>query len=181
MKFIYSILFLTIFLIACQPKVDNSAEEAFKKNSETVLANLQGFQDENVDYYSTYSDSVVFADTGFGGKDSLSLDDIKENDKWLWETFNFKLITDPLVLLPGVDPETKKSDGSVRYYGEWELTLPATDSTEGKTAVLKMYESYDFDDDGKILYQQGYGDFTGIMTYLLKEESSDEMAEEASE
>ena len=44
-----------------------------------------------------------------------------------------------------------------------------------------MYESYDFDDDGKILYQQGYGDFTGIMTYLLKEESSDEMAEEASE
>lgn len=167
MKFMYSIFSLTILLVACQEKVDNTANEAFNKNSETVLANLKSFQDEKVDY-TMYASDAVIADTGFGGKDSLSIDEVKKNDTWLLENFNFKLLTDPLVLLPGVNPETKALDGSVRYYGEWEVTRPATDSTLAKSGVLKIYESFDFDSEGKIVYQQGYGDFTGLMEHLMK-------------
>lgn len=165
MKLIYSLLTLSFFFIACQPKVDNSAKEAFEKNSQTVLANLKGFESENVDY-SQYADNFVMNDTGFGGKDSLSLEEIKKMDKAMWERYDFKLLTDPLVLLPGVNPETKELDGSVRYYGDWQVTLPATDSTEARTGVLKFYESFDFDENGKILYQQGYGDFGGLMGHL---------------
>ncbi|PKQ43595.1 hypothetical protein CSW08_16440 [Confluentibacter flavum] len=156
--------------MACQPKVDNTADELFNKNSETVLANIKGFEDENQDY-SMYADNAILLDTGVGAKDSLSLDDVKKNDKMLWETYDFKLITDPLVLLPGVNPDTKKPDGSVRYYGEWEVTLPATDSTEAKSAVMKYYESLDFNEEGKIILQQGYGDFGGLFTALHSDDA----------
>lgn len=165
MKFIYSLLSLSIFFVACQPKVDNSAKEAFEKNSQTVLANIKGFESENVDY-SQYAADFIMNDTSFGGKDSLSLDDVMKSDKAMWERFDFKLLTDPIVLLPGVNPDTKEPDGSVRYYGDWQVTIPATDSTEARSASIKFYESFDFNEEGKIILQQGYGDFGGLMTYL---------------
>jgi len=169
MKNIFFILFLSFIFIGCQLKIDNSANETFEKNSQTVLANIKGFQNENVDY-SQYAKYFVMRDTGFGSKDSLSLDDIMKNDKWLWENFDFKILNDPIVLLPGVDADTKLADGSVRYYSNWEITKTATDSTEAKSGILKMYESFDFDKDGKIIYQQTFGDFTGLMMHLQSKE-----------
>lgn len=169
MKKIYFVFCLSFVFIGCQPKVDNSVNEAFEKNSQTVLANIRGFQNENVDY-SQYAKDFVMRDAGFGAKDSLSLDGIMKNDKWLWENFDFKVLNDPIVLLPGVDVDTKLADGSVRYYSNWEITRIATDSTEAKSGILKIYESFDFDKDGKILYQQTYGDFGGLMMHLQSKE-----------
>lgn len=165
MKLMYSIFGLAILIVACQPKADNSAKEAFEKNSETVKANLKGFESENVDY-SQYAENFVFMDTGFGSKDSLSLDDMKNMDKTMWANYDFKLLTDPLVLLPGVNTETKQPDGSVRYYGNWQVTLPATDSTEARSGAIHIYEYFVFDENGKIIQQGGYGDFGGLFNYL---------------
>ena len=165
MKLIYSILCLSILLVGCQPAPDNSANEAFEKNSQTVLAILEGFQNENLDY-SQYADDFVMRDTGFGSKDSLSLEEVKKNDKGLWMAYDLKILADPIVLLPGVNIDTKLADGSVRLYADWEVTLPATDSTEAKSGVLRLYESFDFDDDGKVIFQQVYGDFGGLFGYL---------------
>jgi hypothetical protein len=170
MKSIYSILFLSIFFVGCQPKPDNSANEAFEKNSKTVIANLEGWQNENLDY-SMYAKDFAMLETGFGApKDSLNLDEMMANDKQMWETFDFKLLTSPPVLLPGVNVDTKMADGSVRHYSSWEVTLPATDSTAAKMGVIRLYESFDFDKEGKIRYQQVYGDFGGLMNYLFSEE-----------
>ena len=158
---------LAFLLLGCKTEVDNSANEAFEANSKTVLANLQGFQNENLDY-SMYSKDFSMMETTFGAeKESITLDEMMASDKEMWETFDFKMITDPPVLLPGVNPDTKMPDGSVRHYSAWEVTLPATDSTAAKTGVIKLYESYDFDTDGKISMQQVYGDFTGLMMYLM--------------
>ena len=172
MKFIYSILCLSLLFVGCQPKPDNSANEAFEKNSQTVLANLEGFQNENQDY-SQYAKDFVMGDTGFGNKDSLSLEEAMKNDKELWENYDFKLLTDPINLLPGVNADTRLPDGSVRHYSDWQVTLPATDSTEAKSGIIKLYESFDFDADGKIVYQQVYGDFTGLMMYLHSGDGED--------
>jgi hypothetical protein len=170
MKPIITILFLSVIFIGCQQKQDNSANDAFEKNSKTVMANLEGWQNENIDY-SMYSKDMVMLDTGFEAtKDSLSLDELKANDKEIWKRYDFKLLTSPPVLLPGVNPQTKKADGSVRHYSTWEVTLPATDSTEARSGNIKLYESFDFDADGKILFQQVYGDFTGLMMYLNSNE-----------
>lgn len=170
MKCIYSILVASILFIGCQPKPDNSANEAFEKNSKTVMANIEGWQKENLDY-SMYAKDFVMLETGFGAaKDSLTLDEVIVNDKQMWATFNFKLLTTPPVLLPGVNASTKLPDGSVRLYSSWEVTLPATDSTAAKTGVIKHYESFDFDAEGKIRYYQIYGDFGGLMSYLFSKE-----------
>lgn len=165
MKKLCSILALFALLAACQPG-DNSSNEAFKKNSATVMAYLKAFQAENVDY-SIFANDFISRDTGFGAKDTVTLEQMKEGDKHLFAMYDLKLIGfDSLVLLPGVNNVTQKPDGSVRYYGDWQVTRAATDSTAAKTGVLKTYESFDFNSDGKILFQQIYGDFTGLITYL---------------
>ena len=170
MKSICAILFLSILFVGCQPKTDNSANEAFEKNSKTVLANLEGWQNENLDY-AMYAKDFAMLETGFGApKDSLTLDEMIANDKQMWATFNFKLLSSPQVLLPGVNADTKLADGSVRYYSRWEVTRLATDSTAAKTGVIKLYESFDFDAEGKIRYQQVYGDFGGLMGHLFSKE-----------
>lgn len=143
---------------------------AFEKNSITVLANLKGFQNDNLDY-SMYADNFSMLETTFGvEKDSSSLPEMIESDKAIWEMFDFKMLTDPTVLLPGVNPDTGMPDGSVRHYSEWEVSRPATDSTAAKACNIRLYESFDFDDEGKILVQQVYGDFSGLMMYLNSSE-----------
>jgi len=182
MRFIYAILCVSFLFVGCQPKVDNSANESFEKNSKTVLAVLEGFQNENLDYKAYYASDYVSLNTGFGAdKDSLSLDESMANDKQFMAMFDFKLLNDPINLLPGVNADTKKTDGSVRYYGAWEVTRSATDSTEAKSAVLKMYSSFDFNEEGKIIYEQGYGDFTGIMQYLFDADDDDDNHDDVEE
>ena len=170
MKLINSLLFLSILFIGCQPKSDNSVKEKFDKNSKTVLSYLKGFQNESLDYSALYSNDFVMLGTSFGSKDSLNLEEVMSHDKAGWEMFDFELLTSPVNLLPGVDVDTKLQDGSVRYYGDWKITLSATDSTEAKSGVIKLYESFDFDEEGKILYQQYYGDGAGLFMFLNSNE-----------
>ncbi|MFH4967890.1 hypothetical protein V8G61_06750 [Gaetbulibacter sp. M240] len=168
MKIFYSTLMLGLLLIACQPKPDTSADDLFKKNAETVMKSIQNWQDEKPDY-SLYADSAMAVNTSFGAQEDMIMilsEESKSNDKMMMEMYDFELLNSPPSFLPGVNPDTKKPDGSVRYYGAWKVTLPATDSTEAKSGILKIYESYDFNEDGKIIYQQGYGDFSGLMMYL---------------
>lgn len=166
MRILFFYLCFAFLLLGCKTEVDNSANEAFEANSKTVLANLEGFQNGNLDY-SVYAKDFAMLETTFGAeKESLTLDEMIANDKQLWDTFDLKMLTDPPVLLPGVNPDTRMPDGSVRHYSTWEVTLPATDSTAAKTGVINLYESFDFDAEGKILAQQVYGDFTGLMMYL---------------
>jgi hypothetical protein len=169
MKIIYSFLCIALLIVGCKeaPK-DNIAQELFAKNSETVLKAISNWENETLDY-SIFAEDAIGLSTAFGAKVDTVLihsEEAKASDKAFLDRFDFKLLTSPPQLLPGVNPETKQPDGSVRYYGTWEVTLPATDSTEAKSGALKMYTSYDFDENGKILFNQSYGDFSGILKYL---------------
>ena len=167
MKKFYTLAFLSIFMFSCQPPPDNSAKEAFERNSKTVMAYINGFESENIDYEAIYSKKLaVMRGTSFGSNDSTGLPEMMINDRKGWAKFDFEMVSRPVVLLPGVNIDTKEMDGSVRYYGTWKVTLPATDSTDGKTGVIKLYESFDFDEDGKIVLQQYYGDGSGLFMYL---------------
>ncbi len=170
MKKLWAIALLSVLLLSCQAESqeEKAAKEAFEANSKTVLANLKGWQNENLDY-SMYAPDFVMLSTEFGAeKDSVNLEEMKAYDKEMWNTFDFRLVTDPPTLLPGVNTDTRKMDGSVRHYSEWEVTLPATDTTEARSGRIKLYESFDFNPEGKIIYQQAYGDFSGIMMYLMQ-------------
>ncbi len=170
MKQIIFYMCAVLILLSCAPPpVDNSANETFEKNSKTVLDNLTGWQNENLDY-SMYAEDFAMLETGFGSEnDSVSLTEMMENDKKMWQAYDFKMLNEP-VLLPGVNATTIIPDGSVRHYSQWKITLSATDSTEAKSGVINMYESFDFNEEGKIRYQQVYADFTGIMMHLHGQE-----------
>ena len=145
MRILFFYLCFAFLVLGCKTEVDNSANEVFEANSKTVLANLEGFQNENLDY-SMYSKEFAMMETMVGAeKESLTLDEMMASDKQMWDTFDFKMITDPPVLLPGVNPDTKMPDGSVRHYSTWEVTLPATDSTAAKTSAINfIYHTFNF-------------------------------------
>ena len=165
MKIIISIISITLFLASCQPSQDNSAQMTFEKNSQTVLAFLEDWQNEEVDYDQYFAEDFWMRPTSFGSKDSVGLEDMMSSDKWNWAEFDHKKPED-MVLLPGVNAETKEVDGSVRYYGIWTITRPTSKNTEALTAKIKVYQSYDFNEDGKITFLQTYGDWGGMRDYL---------------
>lgn len=179
MKTTQLLFVLGIVIIGCQARVEtepNETEEAFIRNAEVVKSDIEGWESEQVDY-SIYSDNYMTMSTVFGApKDTTTLEEMKAQDAQFLALFDFELVSD-LVLLPGVNGETKKMDGSVRYYGEWKVTKPATDSTAERSGVIAMYSTYEFNDEGKIISSVGYGDFSGLMAYLNsdKGDESDDM------
>jgi hypothetical protein len=104
--------------------------------------------------------------TNFNGSpDTMRLADLQAEDAYLWENFDFEFLVEP-VLLPGVDSETQEPNASVRYYAPLKITKPATDSTEERTAVVRMYSTFDLNEEGKITIQMYYGDFGAALSYL---------------
>lgn len=158
-----------LFLFACLPQPDNQHERnnSFEKNAETVITYLHQYASEQIDYPHLFAKDFVLKGTWQGAKDSLNLSEAIAKDSASFALFDFKILTNPLVMLPGVDGETKKENGSVRYYGKWEVTLPATDSTDSKSTTIEMYETFDFNEEGKIIFQAYYGDFGGMRDDLL--------------
>jgi hypothetical protein len=119
-----------------------------------------------LDYDALFSKDVIMLNTRIGAvKDSISIAEIKLMDQEGWDLYDYEILGE-IYLLPGVNTETKKADGSVRYYGTWRTTKAATDSTEAIKTDVRLYESFDFDEDGKILYQQFYGDLTASSNIL---------------
>lgn len=179
MKLTYSIFSMIILMAACQPAADDSAEasetnELFEKNSATVRTYLEGWQNENLDYEAIYANDFVLLGTGFTDPDSIHFAEMKEFNMELFAMYDFELVTDP-IMLPGVDEETLEPDGSVRYYGEWKVTKPATDTTEERSGEISLYEFFNFNEEGKVRLQGAYGDFTGLMNHLNSTEGSEPM------
>jgi len=175
MKFNYVLFLIALIFMSCNDNKKLESVEAkemaridsiFQKNSETVLKDIRNWESEKPDY-SIYADDFVGLETMYGAeKDSFNLEDMKEGDKRILAMWDFELLEDP-VFLPGVNSETVKPDGSVRYYGTWRITRPATDSTSERSADVKTYASHDFDENGKIIYSQMYADFGGLWNHLM--------------
>ena len=150
-----TIYFLSIilFVSSCSSDVsliekDENIYKIFKENCETVIAYETAFCEESIDYEIFYSENAIIKGTMLGDKDSI------------WQKYDFSM--SPLNPLPGVNPETKKMDGSVRMY--FDITITLTEN--GNSVTMPMYNSFDFDDEGKIIYLQYYGDFTSAFLSL---------------
>ena len=157
-KFIYTVI-LRVFVLSCSNdtnKVDNSFEE----NSKTMQLLLDSYANESVDY-SHFSENVVFKGTLLGAPDSLRLDQIKVMHKDFFEKYDVKHMA-PFNFLQGVNPETGNADGSVRFYYDMQVT----NSSNGKSVVIPIYESFDFDEKGKAIYVQWYCDWTASISSI---------------
>lgn len=140
-------------------------EEKFSENCETVRSYIEGLQSENVDY-SLFADDFYRINTAFRAKqDTVTLTEFIDSRVNFAAAYDVELIIEP-VLLPGVLAETGEPNGSVRYYSQWRLTTEASDEKPSKEAVIKLYESFDFNEEGKISINMVYGDFTAMFQYL---------------
>ena len=161
-KTLYSVL-LTVFIFSCDSGNNSNVSavsQSFEKNSETMQALLDSYANENVDY-SRFSNEAVFKGTLLGAPDTLRLDQIKAIHKDFFAKYDVKHMA-PFNFLQGVNPETGESDGSVRFYYDMQVT----NSSNGKSVVIPIYESFDFDDEGKAIYVQWYCDWTASISSL---------------
>ena len=143
-KIIYSIL-ISAFVFSCNSETDSAVNQSFEENSKTMQALLTSYANEDVDY-SRFSEDVVFRGTLLGAPDTLRLDQIKAIHKDFFAKYDVKHMA-PFNFLQGVNPETGESDGSVRFYYDMQVT----NSVNGKSVVIPIYESFDFDDEGKAI------------------------------
>ena len=90
---------------------------------------------------------------------------IRDRHKELFAKYDFKYMAQ-MKYLTGVNADTGVTDGSVRMYYDQEVTLTATDSTEAKSVIVSIYESFDFNEEGKVTYVQWYSDWTGSLASL---------------
>ena len=161
-KIIYPIL-LCVFIFSCDKdtKTDNlSVSQSFEQNKKTMQALLDSYANENVDY-SRFSEDVVFKGTLLGAPDTLKLDQIKAIHKDFFAKYDVKHMA-PFNFLQGVNPESGEADGSVRFYYDMQVT----NSSNGKSVVIPIYESFDFDNQGKATYVQWYCDWTAYISSL---------------
>ena len=140
---------------SCEMKAE--IKEAFKKNSETMQLLFESYANESVDY-SKFADDVVFRGTLLGSPDSLNLDQIKGIHKEFFAKYDVKHMA-PFNYLQGVNPETGQADESVRMYYQMEVT----NTTNEKSVVIPIYESFDFNEEGKAVFVQWYCDWTASL------------------
>lgn len=177
MKNLLYLLAFSFLVLACQPEAkENPAKAIFEKNSQTVAAYLDAFCNKDLDHGAFFAEDYWSMPTYYGNTDTLFFEDMVSGDQEMFAIFDFEIV-DELNLLPGVNAETKEMDGSVRHYNRMKLIIPATDSTEAIEMVFPFYESYDFNEEGKIAFYQAYGDWGGVDEYiedLFEDELEDE-------
>ena len=165
MKKAIVLLTLGLTAIACQAPQESNVESLFERNAQIIRENIAGFTGENQDY-SMYAEDFFMLNTTFGGTpDTMSVDDLKAEDAAAWANYDFEFLQD-LDMLPGVEAGTGEPNASVRYYGAMKISKAGTNSTEAKSAVVRMYETFDLNEEGKITVQHYYGDFSAAMSYL---------------
>ena len=133
------------------------AKTTFENNSKTMQLLFEGYANESVDY-SKFADDVVFRGTLLGSADSLGLDEIKGIHKEFFVKYDVKHMA-PFNYLQGVNAETGKADGSVRMY----YAMQVTNTTNDKSVVVPIYESFDFNEEGKATFVQWYCDWTASL------------------
>lgn len=138
------------------PEIDMSAYEKNKSTLETMFSNFQqGIVDSTM-----YASDFIDVGTGFNESDK-GKDEAIENYNMM--TSLLKMNLQNAIYLPGIDTTNFEVDGSVRYYGEWQMQMGEA------TQKLKTYGSIEFNEAGEIKNIAHYGDWTATFNALLAE------------
>jgi len=144
-------------------KTDVSA--TFDANVATAAHVFADFQAEDDHFFTHFAEDAYWAGTSLNAPDSIALADVAPKYRELWGKYDYTL-TEEANFLPGVNPVSKETDGSVRGYFKWNITKVATDSTEQKSVNVKVYESFDFNAEGKIVWTQVYANMQAAYAAL---------------
>ena len=162
----YSYILMLFLFFSCQNNEkanynNENLNQTFKKNCQTVQSYLNDFVKENIDYKKYYNDTCEIRGTYFNSTGSMSVQDRISTHKQMWSKYDFK-ISDSIEYLPGVNAKTKQIDGSVRFYFDWTTI----NSENNKSITIPLYMSFDFDDEGRFVYLQFFGDISSAISSL---------------
>ena len=159
---------LTIFalLSSCKSDVNvkfdiTDVNQTFLDNCKTVQSYLDDFVNESIDYKKYFNDTCKIRGTSFNSDGPMTVDDRMSRHKKLFPKYDFA-ISDSINFLPGVNAETKQVDGSVRFYFNWTII----NSENSKSVTIPLYMSFDFDENGKFIFQQHFGDISSAFSSI---------------
>ena len=155
---------VAVILFSCESP-DAPAAVTFETNSATIARVFADFEAESDDFFTHFNEGAVWRGTGLNAPDTVTLQEVTAKYKAAWAKYDYELIS-PTNFLPGVNPETKVVDGSVRGYFEWDISKPATDTSVERSVRVKVYESFDFNPEGEIIYTQVFGNLLAGYAYL---------------
>ena len=159
---------ITIFalLYSCKSDVNvqfdiTDVNQKFLDNCETVQSYLDDFVNESIDYKKYFNDTCKIRGTSFNSEGPMTVDDRMSRHEKLFPKYDFA-ISDSINFLPGVNAETKQVDGSVRFYFNWTII----NSENEKSVTVPLYMSFDFDENGKFIFQQHFGDISAAFSSI---------------
>ena len=132
---------------------------AYEQNVASMKAMFDGFQNKSIDP-ALFAEDFVDVGTGFEEEDR-NKQEAMQQWKMMTRVMDAELVN--AIYLPGIDTLSQQLDGSVRYYGQWKMTMGEAAQT------LKAYGSMEFNDSGKITSFAHYADWTATFGALLAE------------
>ncbi len=166
--FQFPIALIPAFFVFAFSSCDSPSSEVsatFDANAATIAHVFADFQAEDDHFFTHFAEDAYWAGTSLNAPDSIALADVAPKYRELWGKYDYTL-TEEANFLPGVNPVSKETDGSVRGYFKWNITKAATDSTEQKSVNVKVYESFDFNAEGKIVWTQVYANMQAAYAAL---------------
>ena len=138
------------------PEVDMAAYEKNKTTVQTMFSNFQqGIVDSTI-----YASEFIDVGTGFNESDKGKEEAI-ENYNVMMSMLKMNLQN--AIFLPGIDTVNFEVDGSVRYYGEWQMQMGEA------SQQLKAYGTMEFNEAGEMTNLAHYADWTATFNALLAE------------
>jgi len=150
-------------LAACGSANPNSM--TFVGNAATVERVFRAFEaEDSTAFWDEFAETAVWRGTGVNAPTTLSREKMGEVYEKFWTEFDYEIVGD-LHFLPGVNPETQLPNGSVNGMFLWEVSRMGEDG-ERRAVQLWIYESFDFNDDGQIVFTQVFSDLASAYRQL---------------
>ena len=137
---------------------NDDGQALYDQNLAVVKNCLTAFENKNLtDFFANVADSVKWISPVYGDNVHTKAHWTESLKYWTdnWDSLHLNNAN----FLPGLDSTTHKIDGSVRYYGRWDGVHKAT----GIHTQVRIYETYEFNKDHKIVNDAQYFDVGGLM------------------
>ena len=158
-QFTFSFAILALCLLSACNTSPAEQNPAYEQNMASMKAMFDGFQNKSIDP-SLFAEDFVDVGTGFEEVDRNKAEAMQQ---WKMMTRVMDAELTNAIYLPGIDTLTMAPDGSVRYYGQWKMTMGEA------TQSLMAYGSMEFNDAGEIRNFAHYADWTATFGALLAE------------
>jgi hypothetical protein len=138
----------------------------FVRNAETVERVFRAFEAEDGEaFWAEFAETAVWRGTGVNAPTILSREKMQGVYDAFWGEFDYEIVGD-LHFQPGVNHETQLPNGSVNGTFLWEVSRMAPDSSERRSVQLWIYESFDLNEEGQIVFTQVFSDLASAYRQL---------------